>query len=266
MLIGRGTECTRIEERLAAARERRSSALLLVGAPGIGKSALLRWARERSPDMTVLEAAGVESESELPYAGLSQLLAPVRDRQRTLIPRQREALELALGGEAGAGVDRYAVYNATLALLSEVAEDGPLLVLVDDTHWLDRGSAEALNFAARRLHREPILLLAAGRRRIDPPLPARHVEILRVGALGPAGAREVLARRPAPRSRPRSRSGCTGRPAACRSASWSSRTRSRPGSSPTATRCPTRSPPARTSSGPTAPASPRCPRPRSARC
>ncbi len=71
--------------------------------------------------------------------------------------------------------------------------DGPLLALVDDTHWLDRGSAEALNFAARRLHREPILLLAAGRRRIDPPLPARHVEILRVGALGPAGARAVLA-------------------------------------------------------------------------
>jgi DNA-binding CsgD family transcriptional regulator len=193
VLVGRGAECTRIEIALDAARERRSSTVLFVGAPGIGKSALLRWARDRAQDMTILDAAGMESESELPYAALSQLLAPVREQQRALIPRQREALALALRGGAGAGVDRYAVYTATLALLSDLAGDGPVLILVDDSHWLDRASAEALNFAAGRLHDEGIALLAAGRRRLEPPLPTPHVEVIRLAPFDAADSRALLA-------------------------------------------------------------------------
>ncbi|MET0685759.1 MAG: AAA family ATPase [Solirubrobacteraceae bacterium] len=193
MLVGRGAECARIAERLNAAHRRESGALLLLGAPGMGKSALLRFAREQAGGMTVLESAGVESEAELPYAGLSQLLAPVRDRQGTLIPRQREALTLALSGEGGAGVDRYAVYSATLALLAEVAEDAPVVGLVDDAHWLDRASAEAVNFVARRLHHEGVALIGAARRRQAPPLPAHDIEIVRLEPLDPAEAQRLLA-------------------------------------------------------------------------
>src|SRR4051812_17004838 len=143
----------------------RGQALVLHGAPGIGKSRLLldaaRTARDRG--MTVLSTTGIQSETRLPFAGLHQLFRPVRRRAAELPEVHRAALDAAFGLTHSAAPDHFRIAMAALDLLSEVATDAPLLVVVEDAHWLDRPSADVLVFVARRIESDPILLLAAFR-------------------------------------------------------------------------------------------------------
>src|SRR3954471_11927947 len=143
----------------------RGQALVLHGAPGIGKSRLLldaaRTARDRG--MTVLSTTGIQSETRLPFAGLHQLFRPVRRRAAELPEVHRAALDAAFGLSDSAAPGHFRIAMAALDLLSEVATDAPLLVIVEDAHWLDRPSADVLVFVARRIESDPVALLAAFR-------------------------------------------------------------------------------------------------------
>ena len=134
-----------------AARAGRSGVLVVRGAPGIGKTALLEDAIESASGFRVARTAGVESEMELAFAALHQLCAPMLDRVDRLPGPQRDALGVAFGLSAGDVPDRFLVGLAALSLLSEVAAEQPLLCVVDDAHWLDLVSAQVLGFVARRL-------------------------------------------------------------------------------------------------------------------
>ena len=163
MLVGRVDELGRIDSLLASARAGQAGALVLRGEPGIGKTALLAWANEQATGFQVLRATGVQSEAELASAGLHQLLRPLLPHLDSLPDAQRLALRAALALDPGTGTDPLAVYAGTLGLIAAGAEDGPLLCLIDDAHWLDAVSAEALAFAARRLLAEPVAMLFAAR-------------------------------------------------------------------------------------------------------
>src|SRR5215210_980216 len=141
----------------------RGQALVLHGEPGIGKSRLLAEAElaARERGMAVLTTTGVQSEAHLPFAGLHQLLRPVRDRASELRDAQRAALDAAFGLTDEAAPEPFRIAMAALDLLSDVATDAALLVVVEDAHWLDRPTADALAFVARRIESDPILLLAA---------------------------------------------------------------------------------------------------------
>ncbi|MDI5978262.1 helix-turn-helix transcriptional regulator [Amycolatopsis magusensis] len=160
MLRGRQAEQDTITALLGRARDGISGALVVRGEPGIGKTSLLDHAAAQAGDLRVLRGTGIESEAELPFAGLHLLLRPVLDRLDALPELQRRALAGAFGlGESGDG-DRFLIGAGVLTLL---AEQGPLLCLVDDAQWLDRASADALLFAARRLDREGVVLVFAAR-------------------------------------------------------------------------------------------------------
>ena len=163
MLRGRRDERAALDGLLDQARAGRSGVLVLRGEAGIGKTALLEHAIESAPDVTLLRAVGVESEMELAFAALHQLCAPVLDLLDRLLGPQRDALEITFGVSAGAPPDRFLVALATLSLLAEAAQERPLLCVIDDAQWLDRASAQALGFVARRLLAEPIALLFAAR-------------------------------------------------------------------------------------------------------
>ena len=162
-LLGRATECALLDDLLEAIRRGESRSLVLRGEAGIGKTALLEYLVESASDLTVVRAVGVESEMELAFAGLHQLCAPMLDRLERLPAPQREALEIVFGLSAGAAPDRFLVGLAVVSLLSEVAEERPLLCVVDDAQWLDQASAQTLAFVARRLLAEPVALVFAAR-------------------------------------------------------------------------------------------------------
>ncbi|MFB7472960.1 AAA family ATPase [Kitasatospora sp. NPDC056184] len=168
MLYGREREQAAVDALLDGARDGRSGVLVLRGEPGIGKTALLEYAVAAAGDglraIRVIRAAGVEYEAELPFAGLSQLLAPGLDRLEALPGPQRRSLEGSFGlVEATGGADRLLTGLATLGLLAELAADQPLLCVVDDVQWLDPSSLDALLIAARRLQAEGVALLLAAR-------------------------------------------------------------------------------------------------------
>ena len=140
-----------------------SRVLVVRGEPGVGKSALLDYLAGRASGCRVVRTAGVESEMELAFAGLHQLLAPALDRIDRLPGPQREALRTAFGLSAGPAPDRFLVGLAVLGLVSEVAAEQPLICVVDDEQWLDRASVQALGFAARRLAADPVGLVFAAR-------------------------------------------------------------------------------------------------------
>jgi hypothetical protein len=131
--------------------------------PGVGKTALLEHLVEQASGCRVARAAGVQSEMELAFAGLHQLLAPMLDRLERLPAPQCEALRTAFGLGPGPAPDRFFVALAALSLLADVAEEQPLICLVDDARWLDRASAQALAFVARRLEAESVGLVFAAR-------------------------------------------------------------------------------------------------------
>ncbi|MFF7529391.1 AAA family ATPase [Streptomyces bobili] len=161
-LIGRQDECQLLEGLLAQVRAGQSGVLVLRGEAGIGKTELLNHLLDRATGCRVVRAAGVQSEMELSYAGLHQLCAPLLSHLDGLPEPQRDALRTAFGMQVGAAPDRFLVGLATLSLLA-AAVDQPLLCVVDDAQWLDRVSAQTLEFVARRLLAEPILLVLAVR-------------------------------------------------------------------------------------------------------
>jgi DNA-binding CsgD family transcriptional regulator len=194
LLYGRDPERSIIGGLLEGARESRSDVLVIRGEAGVGKSALLEDARERASDMRVLACTGVEAESALPFAALHQLLRPVlRHLERAPQP-QADALRGALGLAAGRGVDRFLVSLAVLNLLAEAAEQRPLLCLVDDAHWLDDASADALVFVARRLEAEGIVLLFAAREGEVREFDAPELAELRLAGLDADAAGALLDR------------------------------------------------------------------------
>ncbi|MEV4166708.1 ATP-binding protein [Nonomuraea dietziae] len=184
MLYGRQAEQAAVDELLRAC----SGALILRGEPGIGKSALLNYAAGQT-QARVLRVNGVESEADLPFAALHLMLSPVLDQVAALPPQQTEALRGALGLGGPARGDRFLVGLATLSLLVELTAAGPVVCLIDDAHWLDGESADALLFAARRLHSERVAAVFTAR---EGEFPARGLPELRLGELDAEAARRLL--------------------------------------------------------------------------
>ena len=163
VLRGRAGEREALDRLLGDALAGRSCVLVIRGEAGVGKTALLRYAADRAPGFQVARISGIESELELPFAGLHQLCASLLDRLEALPQPQQAALRVALGLESGDAPDHFLVGLAMLSLLAEVAEEQPLLCLVDDVQWLDGASVKVLGFAARRLLAEPLAIVFAGR-------------------------------------------------------------------------------------------------------
>ena len=200
MLYGRAVEQSVIEQLLVGASAGRSGVLVIRGDPGIGKTALLDYAARSAnvvsgPDgvgMRVIRGLGVESEAELPFAGLHLLLRSALDHLPALPRTQQDALGAALGLRRAGPYDRFLVGVAVLSLLAELAEGQPLVCLVDDAHWLDRASASALVFAARRLDAEGIAIIFAARDN-HAVFPASGLRVLRLSGLDAASAAALLA-------------------------------------------------------------------------
>lgn len=163
MLFGRDEERAVIDDLLAGAAAGRSGSLVITGEPGIGKTALVDHAAGAARGARLLRATGAESEAELPFAGLQLLLRSALGSLDALPQVQATALRGALGLAAAGAPDRFLVGLAVLSLLSELAEDGPLICVVDDAQWLDKESTEALLFVARRLAAEGVVLLVGAR-------------------------------------------------------------------------------------------------------
>jgi DNA-binding CsgD family transcriptional regulator len=192
VLIGRSEECARLDDLLAEAKAEKSGVLVVRGRLGTGKSALLDYAAEHADGCRTVRAEGVESEMELPFAGLHLLCSSLLNHLERLPLPQREALGTAFGLSSGARPDRFLISLATLSLLSEAAEEAPLLCLVDDAQWLDRSSVQVLAFVARRLQAESVALVFAVREPFESGELARLPE-LRLRGLSGAHARELLA-------------------------------------------------------------------------
>jgi len=191
--VGRDRELARVRELLEAVRGGLTGALVVEGEAGIGKTTLLAAAEELAEGFTCLWARGVESEAALGHAALLELITPVRDRLADVPEAQAEALAAALGwGPTVAPGDRYLVAAATLSLLAAVAESTPLLVLVDDLHWVDQESAAALLFAARRLRRDAVAFLFAVRTGSAAAVPLAGLPRLSLAGLAPAEAAGLL--------------------------------------------------------------------------
>jgi DNA-binding CsgD family transcriptional regulator len=188
-LLGRERERKVLERLLEGARAGHGGVLVLHGEPGVGKTALQEYAVQVGHGFRVVRTAGVEGEMELPYAALQQLCAPILDLTERLPDPQRNALPVAFGRSDGQVPDPFLVGLAVLGLVSEAAEERPLLCVVDDSQWLDRASARALAFVARRLLAEKIALLFAARERSAAlaAFPEVHV-----GPLGQRDARVLL--------------------------------------------------------------------------
>jgi DNA-binding CsgD family transcriptional regulator len=163
VLIGRESECARLDELLDNARLGRSGALVVRGEAGIGKTALLEYARERAEGMSVVHTVGVESEIELEFSALLDVCRPLLGHVSEITERQAMALRAALGVSPADSLDRFAIGAATLGLLAAAAEASPLVVLVDDAQWVDASSAETLLFATRRLDADRVVVLYAAR-------------------------------------------------------------------------------------------------------
>ncbi len=189
---GRSTECDVLDRMLERARVGQSTALVIRGEAGVGKTALLQYAARRASDLRVAGIEGVEAEMELPFAGLHQLCAPMLGRLDSLPEHQQAALGTALGHTAGAPPDRFLVALAALGLLAATAEQRPLLCLIDDAQWLDSVTVQVLGFVARRLLAEPVAMVFAVRE------PSSEAELaglpeLRLAGLEHDDARALLA-------------------------------------------------------------------------
>ncbi|MDX6628379.1 MAG: hypothetical protein QOH00_625 [Gaiellales bacterium] len=188
-LFGRERERSVLERLLDAARKGHGSVLVVLGDPGIGKTALLAYAVEAAAEFRVVRAAGVEGEMELDYAALQQLCAPILELTERLPDPQRDALGVAFGLRSGQAPSPFLVGLAVLGLLSEAAQQHPLLCVIDDAQWLDGASARVFAFVARRLLAERIAL-AFGARQAGVGL--TRFPQLRIEPLGRQDARALL--------------------------------------------------------------------------
>lgn len=191
MLVGRGSEQQVVDRLFARARIGQGGALTVLGEPGVGKTALLGDALARLDGVHVLRATGTEAEQDIAFAGLHLLLQPALHLVDSLPQPQSAALSSALALTGGTAGDRFAIGAATLALLSRQAEQGPIAIVVDDLQWLDRPSAEALAFAARRIDADPVVVLLAGRSGSCEDLVA-GIDVLELGGLDAAAAGELV--------------------------------------------------------------------------
>ena len=190
-LLGRSTELATLEEALRRCKAGASAALVLRGDAGIGKTTLLDHVAGKASGCQVIQLAGVESEIELPFAALEQLLTPTLGRLEVLPEPQREALRITFGQVVGAPPDRFVVGLAALGLLAEAASVRPVVCLVDDAQWLDAASAQVFGFVARRLAAESVLMIFA----VRDPAPAQlfaGLPALHVRGLADDDARAVL--------------------------------------------------------------------------
>ncbi|MDT0347444.1 helix-turn-helix transcriptional regulator [Streptomyces litchfieldiae] len=192
LLRGRRGECEALDRQLRGIAVGQSSVQVLRGEPGVGKTALLEYVAERAPECRVVRAVGVQSEMELAYAGLHQLCRGMLAGVEGLSGPQRDALRVAFGVKEGGTPDRFAVAVAVLSLLSAAAEAKPLVCLIDDAQWLDRASAQALAFVARRLRAERIAMVFAVREPGPAPELAGLPELV-VAGLPDSEARLLLA-------------------------------------------------------------------------
>jgi DNA-binding CsgD family transcriptional regulator len=194
-LYGREPEKAAIDGLLTQATAGRSQVLVIRGEAGIGKTALLDHACRRADAMRVLRCGGVESEIELAFAGLQQLVWPLTERIDRLPGVQSSALRGAVGLGSTSG-DRFLVGTALLTMLADTAEERPLLVVVDDAQWLDTSSADVLLFAARRLEAERIALLFSARDGAERDFSAEGIPVMRIGGLPPEAAEALLDAQP----------------------------------------------------------------------
>ncbi|MEV8631274.1 AAA family ATPase [Streptosporangium sp. NPDC051023] len=190
-LVGRDSETGRVARLIDQVREH-GGALVVRGPAGIGKSALLRWSASVAAErgLKVLAGSGVRSEARLPFAGLHQILHPLLPRAAALARPQQEALLAAFGATQVAAPDLYLVALATLNLLSDAAADRPVVLVVDDAHWLDESSAQVLLFVARRIESEPVVMLAG----VRDGLTGTGLPELPLAALEPEAAEGLLQR------------------------------------------------------------------------
>lgn len=194
--LGRENELGVLLPLLDVAGSGERAAALVSGEPGSGKThllhALARVASEQG--WVVLEAVGVEAETVLPGAALLSVLSPVREHVTALSAAQRDALTAALGwgSPTDRALDRFLVGAATLALLSAAAQQGPVLVTVDDVQWVDDESAQALAFAARRLSHDRVAVVLSQRSGGPPPPRFAGVDVVELRGLSPAAARDLL--------------------------------------------------------------------------
>src|SRR5579863_7622115 len=194
MLLGRDGERLALRRLLADARVGKSGVLALVGEAGIGKTALLGAAAELAAGMQILRARGIESEAAVPFAGLLELVRPALGALDRVPGPQGDALQRALALRPGGATDRFAVGAATLSLLAAYAEEGPVLALIDDAHWLDPPSAEALLFAIRRLLADPVAVVLTVREGHASLLDGADLPVQRVGGLDRRVSLELLSR------------------------------------------------------------------------
>ena len=194
-LIGRNDELARVDAVLERVRDR-GGALVIRGEPGIGKSALLDRARGRASALgaRMLATVGVESESELAFAGLHQLLRPIGGRIEGLPDPQRRALDAAFGVDDLAEPDPFRVALAAYRLISDAADSSPLLLIADDAQWLDRSSLDVLTFIARRLDNEPVVFIAGVRDGFGTALEEAGLPILQLERLSAADSEKLLDR------------------------------------------------------------------------
>ena len=195
-LFGRTGELEILGRLIANVRSGQSAVLVVRGEPGIGKTELLRQLIAEAPGFRVARVAGVESEMELPFAGLHQLCAPMLGRLGSLAEPQRRGLSVAFGLASGDSPDRFLVALAALSLMAEASEEQPMLCVVDDAQWLDQASAQVLGFVGRRLLAESIALVFAVRTPApgDPsPNHLAGLPELRLGGLDEQSARALLA-------------------------------------------------------------------------
>jgi DNA-binding CsgD family transcriptional regulator len=192
MLLGRDDERLALDRLVAQARQGNSGVLALVGEPGIGKTALLDHVAGCAQGMRLLRARGIESEADVPFAGLAELLRPALEALDRIPEPQARALAGALALEPATAQDRFAVGAATLSLLSAWAEEAPVLALVDDAHRLDAATADALLFAARRLLADPIALVFAVREGERSLLDGADLRVLRIAGLARSEAAALL--------------------------------------------------------------------------
>src|SRR4051795_7714437 len=188
VLLGRADERALLDRLLENVRAGQSAVLVVRGEAGVGKTALMHYCARQASGFRVAKLGGVESEMELPFAGLHQLCAPMLGRLGALPEPQRTALCVALGLSSGPAPDRFLVALAALSLLAEVATERPLLCLVDDAQWLDGASGQVLGFVARRLLAESVAIAFAVRDSTD------ERELLGLPELGLAGLPENDAR------------------------------------------------------------------------
>ena len=195
-IFGRTGELEVLRRLISNVRSGQSAVLVMQGEAGIGKTELLRHLVAEASDFRVARVSGVESEMELPFAGLHQLCAPMLDRLGSLAEPQRRGLSVALGLASGDSPDRFLVALAALSLMAEISEEQPMLCVVDDAQWLDQASAQVLGFVGRRLLAESIALVFAVRtpapRDLLPNYLAGLPE-LRLGGLDDQSARALLA-------------------------------------------------------------------------